>query len=350
MTAGVSFPGMGLGTPVSLTAGVDFANGLLVVSNIAGEIADGPVAGNVNAEIKDGLPHLSGDLAMDAFDLEPVAAMLVGEPALQGAEGDWPTAPFQAKVATPFTADLDLTFGSVAAGIFGVLEDAQMHAALARDGVRLSDVSGKLDGGELTGLFEARNNDGTTLASTQFKLAGADLGQVLDGSGLTGIGRHHRFAFGERQVDGGAGRLAVGLGNGGGQGCAHPRHQPGRVPGAAGRCRQGRPRDRCGAHGSLRAGHRVCRNLRRAARADRLHRRGRRAARPARHARCGRGLGVGRPQDRIRHRRGGGGRHGHLCGRRRGGGRIGSRRCGSPSRGRSVRCRANTIPSRWRSS
>ena len=31
MTAGVSFPGMGMGTPVSLTAGVDFAKGLLVV-------------------------------------------------------------------------------------------------------------------------------------------------------------------------------------------------------------------------------------------------------------------------------------------------------------------------------
>ena len=162
MTTGVSFPGMGLGTPVSLTAGVDFANGLLVVSNIQGEIADGPVAGNVNAEIKDGVPHLTGDLAMDAFDLEPVAAMLVGEPGAAGrrrAAGR--PAPFQAKVATPFTADLDLTFGSVAAGIFGVLDDAQMHAALARDGVRLSDVSGKLDGGELTGLFEARNNDGT---------------------------------------------------------------------------------------------------------------------------------------------------------------------------------------------
>ena len=188
MTAGVSFPGMGMGTPVSLTASVDFAKGLLVVSNIQGEIADGPVGGNVNAEMKDGLPHLTGDLAMDAFDLEPVAAMIVGEQALQGGEGNWPSAPFQAKVATPLTADLDLTFGSVSAGIFGALEDAQMHAALAKDGVRLSGLSGKLDGGELTGLFEARNNDGTTLASTQFKLAGADLGQVLEGSGLTGSG------------------------------------------------------------------------------------------------------------------------------------------------------------------
>ena len=63
-----------------------------------------------------------------------------------------------------------------------------MHATLAKDGVRLSGLSGKLDGGELTGLFEARNNEGTTLASTQFKLAGADLGQVLEGSGLTGSG------------------------------------------------------------------------------------------------------------------------------------------------------------------
>ena len=188
MTTGVSFPGMGLGTPVSLTASLDFANALLVVSDIQGEIADGPVAGNVNAELKDGLPHLTGDLAMDAFDLQPVAAMLVGDQALQGAEGNWPSAPFQAKVATPFTADLDLAFGSVAAGIFGVVDDAQMHATLAKDGLRLSGVSGKLDGGELTGLFEARNNDGTTLASTQFKLAGADLGQVLEGSGLTGSG------------------------------------------------------------------------------------------------------------------------------------------------------------------
>ena len=120
MTTGVSFPGMGLGTPVSLTASLDFANGLLVVSDIQGEIADGPVAGNVNAEIKDGLPHLTGDLAIDAFDLDRSPPCWSATQALQGAEGNWPSAPFQAKVATPFTADLDLAFGSVAAGIFGV--------------------------------------------------------------------------------------------------------------------------------------------------------------------------------------------------------------------------------------
>ena len=188
------------------------------------------------------------------------------------------------------------------------------------------DLSGKLDGGELTGLLEARNNDGTTLVSTQFKLAGADLGQVLDGSGLTGSGDiTASLSASGKSVEALVASLS-GSGTATRQGCAHSGHQPGCVPGAAGRRGPGRPRDRCGAHGGLRAGDRVGRNLRRAAGANRLHRCGRRAARAARHARCRHGVGVGRAQDRVRHRCGGCGRHGHLCGRRRRGGRIGSGR------------------------
>ena len=188
MTTGLSFPGMGLGTPVSLSADVDFGRGLLVVGKIQGEIADGPVSGDVNAEIKDGEPHLTGNLSLDAFDAAPVAAMVLGDASLQPAGDNWPTVPFQSKAAMPFTGELELTFSSIAAGIFGVLDDAHMLAVIARDGVRLADVSGRLDGGELTGLLEAKNNEGTALVSTQFKLAGADLRQFLQGSGLAGSG------------------------------------------------------------------------------------------------------------------------------------------------------------------
>ena len=63
-----------------------------------------------------------------------------------------------------------------------------MQAAVARDGIRLADVTGKFDGGRLSGLFEAKNNIGSALFSTQFKLAGADLSQLLEGSALTGNG------------------------------------------------------------------------------------------------------------------------------------------------------------------
>lgn len=189
MTTGLSFPGMGLGTPVSLGADIDYGNHLLVVSNINGEIADGPVSGDINAEMKDGVPHLTGALAVDAFDLAPVAAMVVGDAALQPAgDGAWPSVPFQSKAMLPFTADLDLSFGSVSAGLFGQVEDAHMGAAVAADGIRLFDVTGKFDGGQLSGLVEAKNNAGSALVSTQLKLTGADLGELLDGHGPAGQG------------------------------------------------------------------------------------------------------------------------------------------------------------------
>ena len=150
------------------------------------------------------------------------------------------------------------------------------------------------------------------------------------GSGLTGIGRHHRFAVGQRQVGRGAGRLAVGLGSRHRQGCAHSRHQS---------------RTRCRRCWSAPTGS-AARSMRRARRpsrrrsclpepssappaAHRLHRCGRRAARPARHARRGQGVAVGRSQDRVRHRRGRCGRHGHLCGGDDARGRIGRRPFGS---------------------
>lgn len=186
MTAGLSFPGMGLGTPVSLTADLDYASRLLVLSGIDGEIADGPVSGDINAELKDGTPHLSGDLAIDAFDLQPAAAMVVGDAALEPAAGKWSSVAFQPQARLPFTADLDLSFGSVSAGPLGLVEEARCKAAVSADGIRLSEIRGKVDGGELTGLFEAKNNAGSALISTQLKLADADVAQLLEGTGLAG--------------------------------------------------------------------------------------------------------------------------------------------------------------------
>ncbi|MDW6020713.1 AsmA family protein [Mesorhizobium sp. BAC0120] len=188
MMTGLSFPGMGYGTPVSLKADIDYDKRLLVMSKIEGVVADGPVSGDINAEMKEGVPHLSGDLAVAALDLQPVAAMVVGEAALHPAANGWPSTPFQPKAALPFTADLDLSFSSVSAGLFGQIEDAHVQAAVLPDGIRFSDLTGKLDGGALTGLLEAKNNDGSALVSTQFKLAGADLGQLFEGSGLSGQG------------------------------------------------------------------------------------------------------------------------------------------------------------------
>ena len=162
----------------------------MLSGKIQGEIADGPVSGDVNAEMKDGEPHLTGNLSHRCVRrrsrLPPWCSAM---PALQPAGGNWPTVPFQSKAAMPFTGELDLTFSSIAAGMFGVLEDAHMLAVIARDGVRLADVSGRLDGGELTGLLEAKNNERHARWSRRSSSSPAPISaSCCEGSGLTGNG------------------------------------------------------------------------------------------------------------------------------------------------------------------
>ncbi len=85
MTAGVGLPGMGAGLPVDLEAEADYADGLIVLDGLKGTVNEGAVAGDINAAIKDGKPHLSGQLTLDELDLEPLAAMVLGEAALESA-------------------------------------------------------------------------------------------------------------------------------------------------------------------------------------------------------------------------------------------------------------------------
>ncbi|RWE22412.1 MAG: AsmA protein, partial [Mesorhizobium sp.] len=186
MTTGIGLPGMGTGTSTSLAADADFANGLLVLSSLNGSINKSAVSGDVNVDVKDGLPHLAGALALDELDLDPLAVSLFGDQSFMAAKGGWPAAPFSQKSSLPFSADLDLDTAALAAGPFAMARDASLTLKLDSEGIRVSDLKAKLYGGELTGLFELKNTDGTGLFSGQMKLAGGDLSAVLPETGING--------------------------------------------------------------------------------------------------------------------------------------------------------------------
>ncbi|TPM55059.1 AsmA family protein [Mesorhizobium sp. B2-2-4] len=199
MTSGIGLPGMGTGTSTSLTAQADYGNGLLVLSGLNAAINEAAVSGDVNIDVKegidgkDGVPHLAGSLALDELDLDPMAVALFGDSAFTDKSGDnkggvWPSAPFSQKSSLPFTADLDLTTASLAAGPFATAYDAALSLKLDQEGIRVSDLKAKFLGGALTGLFELKNNDGTGLFTGQMKLADADLPAVLPDAGIGGKG------------------------------------------------------------------------------------------------------------------------------------------------------------------
>ena len=188
MTAGASLPGMGLGLPVGFTADAEYAKGLLTLSGINGTVEEGAVSGDLRAELKEGIPHLTGSLSVDELELAPAVSMVLGEAALQREGKVWPAGPLQDEVSAPFTADLDLAAGALSAGVFGTASDARMKARLDREGMRLGDVSAKAFDGQLSGLVELKNTDGTGLFSAQFKLVGADLGTGMAAAAPVGKG------------------------------------------------------------------------------------------------------------------------------------------------------------------
>jgi len=186
MTTSVALPGMGAGLRVEIEADADYGDGLLVLDGLAGTVNEGSVTGDLNAAVKDGMPHLTGQLTLDELNLEPLAAMVLGETALEPNGGGWSSAPFAPRVTAPFGAELGISAATVTAGPAVTAYDANLMLMLDDESLRLADLSGKLHGGELTGLFELKNNDGTGLFSAQMKLAGADIETVLGDAGLRG--------------------------------------------------------------------------------------------------------------------------------------------------------------------
>ncbi len=186
MTTGLGLPGMGTGTAANFSADADYANGLLVLGNVSGAINEAAVSGDVNVDVKDGLPHLAGALILDELDLDPMAVTLFGSDAFAARGKAWPATPFSERSATPFSADLEVTTASLLAGSFAGAYDASLSLKVDREGIRVSNLNAKLYGGALSGSFELKNNEGTGLFSGQMKLADADLAEALPQSGLAG--------------------------------------------------------------------------------------------------------------------------------------------------------------------
>ncbi len=189
LTAAMSMPGSGLGTSVQLDADADYGNGLLVLNSLQGAVGEGAVSGDVNLTLKDGLPHVTGTLALDELDLEPLAGAVLGAAALAGdGEGLWPDTPFAPAQTLPFTAELDLTSGEIGAGPLAAIYDASLSLRLDGDGLGVSNLKGNLDGGTVSGLFNLKNTEGTGLLSAQLKLDGAQLTALAPASRLGGRG------------------------------------------------------------------------------------------------------------------------------------------------------------------
>lgn len=187
MTAGVTLPGMGLGVPVALSANLDLADGVLIASGLSGTIDGNAISGDINASLRDGLPHFTGAVNLASLDLGLVVASVLGEASMDmEAGGVWPRIPFEPSARPPFTAELDIAATKLLLNGARYADNARMSARMNREGARLADATAIFNGGTIGGLIELSNNGGTGLFSGQIKATDAPVAALLPDIGLSG--------------------------------------------------------------------------------------------------------------------------------------------------------------------
>lgn len=184
--AGVSFPGFGFGLPVELSADIEYSNELAVMNDVTGHVAGSAVSGDLNGELREGVPHLTGDLSLGTLDLGLGAEMIAGSAALQADRGLWAQTPFQQSARVPFSADVALDVDRLWIGDAAEARDARLNLALEAGRFAVSDLSAQLFGGSIEGLAELQNTDGTGLVSAQFSLENAVLERLLPDTRVAG--------------------------------------------------------------------------------------------------------------------------------------------------------------------
>ncbi|MFN3546329.1 MAG: AsmA family protein [Mesorhizobium sp.] len=190
MSTGMVLPGMGIGLPVELTAQATYQMESLRFSGFEGTIAEMPVSGDLAATWPEGRPHLEGALKLAGIDLLNAAAIVLGEDALQGEgegeDGGWPSAPFVETLRLPFTAQIDIAVDALDAGFQPLADDVSFSAKLDREGLRVSNLTGRMLGGTVKALGELTNNAGTGLLSAQVSLSDAQAAEVLGAQAVEG--------------------------------------------------------------------------------------------------------------------------------------------------------------------
>lgn len=184
--AGVALPGFGYGLPAEIKATVDVSDKLAVISDLTGNIAGSDLYGDLNAEMRDGRPHLTGSLYVAALDLSLPLEMVTGSEALLPAGAIWPEASFQRAISTPFTADIELASERLWFGDWATAENTRMQLRLDAERLAFANATGEMFGGTIEGLAELRNDGGTGLLSAQFSLNSVPVDELLPETGLAG--------------------------------------------------------------------------------------------------------------------------------------------------------------------
>ena len=181
--AGLSFPGIGRGDPVQLSANVTSLGSWLSIKNIEGTLGGQKVDAKFTIN-RDAKPRMkvNGALALQQLSLEFIAGLVMGETAIENG-ADWSKAPFTLPALQELDGSIKLSVGSsdMSTSIFGYAEPAKnLKATLElNDGdIAIRDARFDWLGGQVNGEIAFSQNQSEVLISSKIQIENADISDI----------------------------------------------------------------------------------------------------------------------------------------------------------------------------
>jgi hypothetical protein len=177
LIAGKTLPGVGLGTPASLSGAVRIAADGAEVTLEPSTVGDREIVGNLTLRRPAGDWSFGGSLDVDSVDLPWLASLALGvapEPTGEAA-APWPTLSFGQPVLGEVRGGLELSFGRLGLGPGLELTDGRLQVRLQPAALGLELLDGGLAGGTASGQVTIRNTVGDAAVRGEIGLSGANL-------------------------------------------------------------------------------------------------------------------------------------------------------------------------------
>lgn len=181
-TTGYTLPfgrGFGNGLPADITSDFQFAKNIVRLPNLLGKLDDQTVSGRLDGFLSDqSVAQLRGKIQLERFDLVALFAAVSGLPLAEietGNGASWSKHAFGNKTNLPMGLDIKVSAAQAALAEAEPITGFSARLVKNDQHLQISDVSGQLVNGKLSGKLEFNNASGTLLTSGDLRLSGADL-------------------------------------------------------------------------------------------------------------------------------------------------------------------------------
>jgi uncharacterized protein involved in outer membrane biogenesis len=187
MASGVTLPSMGQGADVDAKADVTIEGQSITFNKINGTVAGAGLGGDVKFDLAQNPAKVGGDLKLEELSAVWLGEALLGTGGLTSSDSAWPVTEFSSESLINLQGSLNLQAAKAGLGSYGQIDNLNGALALGGNAISLRNLTGSYQGGQISGTIDAKNDKGTSLVSSDFKIMGVEFAKLAPQESVKGL-------------------------------------------------------------------------------------------------------------------------------------------------------------------